>query len=187
MKSQKITDSLRYAILRNINEDVMGEVAKEAEAALAHVCDEIYAQITQPFLRTLNALPQGVVPERSSFRVSFTKDGSNSNTLNMTVPRRVWAGANYSVAPFCYIDPSDKLAERYFEHASKVRDINDKRTTLRNEASSIIKTCTTTKKLIEIWPEAEQYIPKPDAPLETPLAKRTEELNTMIQQLKKAS
>ncbi|WP_350304931.1 Nmad5 family putative nucleotide modification protein [Photorhabdus viridis] len=68
-----------------------------------------------------------------------------------------------------------------YEDRKKVSELNNKNEEIINNVHAILNSITTTKRLIEIWPEAKDLIPSEEIrSINTSLSVKVEDLNKMI-------
>ena len=84
------------------------------------------------------------------------------------------------------VNSKSALGKKILKWSDERDAINKDRGALRREIRTLLDSVTTDKKLLEVWPEAEKYIPKEPAPA-YPLAVRPQDLNKKIEAAKKAS
>ncbi|WP_387468289.1 Nmad5 family putative nucleotide modification protein [Photorhabdus sp. RM323S] len=81
----------------------------------------------------------------------------------------------------CLFPAYHELSIRFTEIEKKAIEINNKHTEIINNVYAILNSVTTTKRLIEVWPEAKDLIPSEEVRItNTSLSVKVEDLNKMI-------
>lgn len=114
-----------------------------------------------------------------SFRVSF---GGMQTRLNF--------GQDEKGDPIYMVTPStDKallagdheLSKRFMELENKGAQLNSKREEIKNNVYAALKSVTSLKRLLEVWPEAKELLPKTEDIVRATLPSvKVEDLNKMI-------
>lgn len=188
MKSRRLTKVLIEQIERALIKDLFSaedeRLKKEAQA----LAEEIYGHVyPTPFRQAMMKFPQGAFDSSTYITVELQKsDGSYINRVQLPLrkPRRTYACHRYTAVTI-------REGEKFFE---RVRSVGDSRAALGRSKTLIERklrdACrgrTTTKQLVEAWPEAAKYLP-PDDRVEIsknlPATKAVEELEQLINKLK---
>ncbi|WP_157975264.1 Nmad5 family putative nucleotide modification protein [Photorhabdus sp. CRCIA-P01] len=81
----------------------------------------------------------------------------------------------------CRFPADHELSIRFTEIEKKSNELNNKKDEIKNNVYAILNSVTTTKRLIEVWPEAKDLIPSEDIrSINTSLSVKVEDLNKMI-------
>ncbi|RAW91427.1 hypothetical protein CKY04_24140 [Photorhabdus sp. S8-52] len=81
----------------------------------------------------------------------------------------------------CRFPADHELSIRFTEIEKKSNELNNKKEEIKNNVYAILNSVTTTKRLIEVWPEAKDLIPSEDIrSINTSLSVKVEDLNKMI-------
>ena len=113
-------------------------------------------------LALLDSLPDGVAPTKSNLSVKL---GGSFTELGLSAPERFPdALANsYSNGTSCLgvFDGGHPLAEQYETFMAARTKIKEDREALNAKLNVLVNAYSTVERLVEAWPEAEQFIPKP--------------------------
>lgn len=179
MVSQRLTKTLKHRVIQNLLMDAFTrrwELLKEDEVALAlKVRDEALGEHAICF----QSLPRHFVDWASTvtvrdsrgrvYRLSYSKGGD----ATVSVPR--------FLATSRYLPESRGLlkgVESFLERREQlIKDTDEARLAVR----TILDSVTTTKRLLEVWPEVEKYLPGEGKPVESKaLVPPVSELNKKI-------
>lgn len=146
--TNRIYNHQRKVIISNIKASLFVKERKamvERELAFYH---EVADHSLGKHLKIVKSLPIKLVKSSSTFWPTF---GGCSTYYTFEEER-----------PFVLESfPSDhKLAKKFTKLENDKKDLQSKIDEVTNSAGSVIYSCTTFKKLLETWPEVEEYTPK---------------------------
>lgn len=83
--------------------------------------------------------------------------------------------------PQCVIQADDPLVQQFHDLTNAEKDLRDRRATLKAQVRAALNSVTTVKKLLAVWPEAKELLPKnlEEAKVNLP-ALAVNDLNAMI-------
>ncbi|MCT8349820.1 hypothetical protein LGZ99_22110 [Photorhabdus temperata] len=95
----------------------------------------------------------------------------NENRIRLITPAR----------DHCLFNAEHELSVRFTKIEEKLSELNNKKDEIKNNVYAILNSVTTTKKLVEVWPEAKDLIPSEEVRIiNTSLSVKVEDLNKMI-------
>lgn len=176
MAAVRLTKSIRDDLTEKLLTRSFGKKVQELAARCRSFADRVYEDVYRKELERMNALPDGWLGTNSSFNVKF---GSEYTPLgfNGTLDGWSWPSKFMMVGLETDLVYRRVLASR-FSQCNKVYDaLSDfavEYTSLNNEQSDLIRTIietqqsvkatlsrvTTVQKLIEVWPEVEEFAKK---------------------------
>lgn len=178
----KLTNNMKERIIKSIMTDTFSarkEALKFEHSALANdVYDAFYGQ----HKKAMAALPESFFISKSYFDIRA--DGGESKTLTMDTTRLFGQCHHYSSLR---LDAKDPLVIRYQEIEKKCLALNSDISCLKSTLNSIILPITTDKRLAEVWPDAEKWIPRTPTAMSNLPAVRPEYINAMIENMKGAN
>lgn len=179
MASVRMSQILRYEI-SNAFERTTNVILKKAEGSLA---DDFYQRLIDaflaPILQVVNTIPDGYLCKTSSFGIILKGPEENSSQYKigldlsnpLYLPHFLVESSSWSPyrEPFIHAE----LYKEYHEWQTHVKatgiDVRNK----QDAINELLRSCNTLQQLLEVWPQAEQFIP--DRALEkhrAPSAKR---------------
>ncbi|CCG43362.1 Nmad5 family putative nucleotide modification protein [Magnetospirillum molischianum] len=177
--------------LTNFDRDqIVGAVLKDAFDARnqAHQDEgyalgmSIYADVFgEKMIGQMNALPDGWLPTIKVVKVMIA--GAWTELVLSDFVRVLASRNGHCLKSY---EATDPLAERFTAWANAGEEIRVQKSELRNKVRALVYSVTTVKKLIEVWPEAVNYLPKKTVPVKLP-AVCGSDLNSLIADLKEAA
>lgn len=174
----KLTKQIKDRIVANILDDTFGarETAlKEEKVALA---DDIYFNYYTPYKTTMSKLPAAFFYSSSSFSI---KIGGYGRTVHMSTSRLFSAQHTYGSV---HLDDKGVFEARYVELMKKSDALIKDKDGLERTLRSVIEPVTTDKKLVEVWPEVNKWIPTTTAAIINLAAVKCDDLNDLLLKLK---
>lgn len=101
------------------------------------------------------------------------------SSIDVDIPGRRWTRLDYKdtdLSPQHSAIVSDELAKEVGAHLDRLDELNARRTAALHQLRGVFLSVTTTKRLVEVWPDLEPYIPF-DTEVVYPIAVRPAELN----------
>ena len=171
MKSKRLTNDMKRMIVNDLREDLKeGAGINELEQAQYAVGIAIKDDILGKHKEVIESLPSLFTSTVDDFFVECEAEGDNRNTF-----LKVFLGDYYPAWPDRYhqsvkIYPKNsKLIAAYREATDKLHQANERINEAYLEAKHLLSGVSTTKKLLEIWPEAEKYLDKEDVVTNLPM------------------
>lgn len=147
----RLTNGHRDIIIERLCEQCFGKQERELHKAKKDFADKVYEDMYPVALRRLmEKLPKGYLPTTDSIYGSF---GGQRHWLTMSKVRRV---ANDRLDK--HYTASEPLCAEFFELLHQEKNYQDERNTAIRQARAVLNSCTTLKKLIEVWPEVKPFV-----------------------------
>lgn len=169
MKSKRLTNYMKHMITDSLREELKeGAGINELEQAQYAVGIAIKDDILGKHKEVIESLPDLFTATLSDFYVEY-KVGDEVATLC------VHLGDYYPAWPERYhqsvkaYPKNSKLIAAYREATDKLHQANERINEAYWEAKHLLSGVSTTKKLLEIWPEAEKYLDKEDVVTNLPM------------------
>jgi hypothetical protein len=174
----KLTNTMKERIIKSIMKETFAEREKAVDAEKTKLADAVYAGFYGRYQKQMQALPESFFLQRSTVKLNV---GGSAREIRMSTTRRVGKLHEYN----CFdLDQSSHFITSYKEIEAKARTIENDRAALESTFKAVILPITTDKRLVEVWPDAEKYIPRTPAAMSNLPAIRPEDLNSMIQKMK---
>lgn len=161
MASERLTEGLKEVILRGLLEysfkNEAEEICKENETIALEYLSELYTPKEREMMK---ALPKKFFPVLKSLWLYMEGDCSGC-CLHYELKDYMQVGYHHYHRNHM-IQPRSKLGERLTKLNNRRKDLDVNRREARNKAIAIMNSVTTTKRLAEIWPEIEPFIPGPN-------------------------
>ena len=171
MKSKRLTNDMKRMIVNDLREDLKeGAGINELEQAQYAVGIAIKDDILGKHKEVIESLPSLFTSTVDDFFVECEAEGDNRNTF-----LKVHLGDYYPAWPERYhqsvkaYPKNSKLIAAYREATDKLHQANERINEAYLEAKHLLSGVSTTKKLLEIWPEAEKYLDKEDVVTNLPM------------------
>jgi len=169
MASQRLTNQLRTEI---IDSAMVGAFKKEREAnkqARIDLTGRVYRRlVTEEQEKAMKKFPPGFFHSGSGTRYIYIgADDSKTNRFTLdfgTVSRMLPANCqhNFTVIDAKINQQADKITEMD-------ESIKNRTNELREKISQVVNSVGSVAKLLEVWPEAEPFIPVASAPVKSNL------------------
>jgi hypothetical protein len=143
-------EQIRNAVVRETF-TARDKALEEQEMALG---DLIYIDRYGKYISPMSSMPAGFLPESRTIAVRFEAKYSYTQ-ISMSTARRV-----SSCSAALLYDPSHAFADQYNKLDSARDQRNKDKKELKAQLDGLLSGCSTDKKLLTIWPEAAQYLPK---------------------------
>lgn len=171
MKSKRLTNDMKRMITDSLREELKeGAGINELEQAQYAVGIAIKDDILGKHKEVIESLPSLFTSTVDDFFVECEAEGDNRNTF-----LKVHLGDYYPAWPERYhqsvkaYPKNSKLIAAYREATDKLHQANERINEAYLEAKHLLSGVSTTKKLLEIWPEAEKYLDKEDVVTNLPM------------------
>lgn len=176
----RLTVSIKEEIRKNIHKELFKPRLDKVISERRELTDYVYFNIlySEKELEWINSAPSGALTSIDSLSLTITK---RNFTMAMSKSRPVFAKDCHG---WIYLDKYPDVAEKY-ESLDRIKEeINDDKRTLMSDASAILNSVNTVKKLLEVWPDSKKYFSvERTKPLNLP-AINTESLDKLICRLK---
>jgi hypothetical protein len=181
-KSIRLTTSVRSEIIQRAVKALIEPrraALKDAEAVIA---DEVIAyHIGSKNLALMAQLP----PEYFESKSSFYAVCKNYRSGSLTSKKGAKVPANMRYDLEVQLPETHGLWKKIKAHEVSREAIEQDEIDLKVKMRGLLDGCTTTKTLLEAWPEVKDYLPDFAAPTVNLPAIRSEDLNSFIAKLKK--
>lgn len=166
--STRLTNDIREKILFNVTLDTFTKREENIQKAEKKIGDALYAlAVPDSELEKMKALPDGFF--ETTERISITNDCRIAVGLAADVGR-YGADGNYDMSearliPAMYrfgsvdIPKNGQLFKRLVKYAKSQKKLQSDQSEFEKETRKLLWSVTTAKKLLEVWPEGEKYIP----------------------------
>lgn len=177
----KLTQDIREQIIRKAVKHTFKQRDDIHYAAKSRLAEDVYDHVVGPHLTIVNALPAGFFIESSQVNATF--DGRSRMQIWMKSTRRIPASGTGYAGNLAHFDKHHPFTQRYNELELSEKKINADKEVLTRELKNLLSRVTTAKRLIEVWPEGEQFTPVVAQPIENPPAVQAQGLNDLINRL----
>ena len=176
----KLTNAMKDRIITSI----LNSTFEAREAAIQSdrhtLADLIYHDFYDQYISAMKKLPETFFCQKSSIGVVFASSGCRECLdmpgTKLTAKIHEWSGFNF---------PEDhRFTADFRAIQAKESALSKDRKTLHDTLKSIILPVTTDKRLVEVWPDAEKWIPRTPAAMSNLPAVRPEDINALIAQMK---
>lgn len=157
MSTVRLTKYIRETVLARLLKHAFEArekaLEKDKHTFARQVYDAIYPAAIQ---KAMKALPKGYLPTASYLMVSF--DGKYTHVYfgESRLVAECHQYGQYGAAKV--FGPKDPLTVRYHE-LEKIEDaLTAEKSKAKSSAEAALNSCTTVKKLIEVWPEVEPFV-----------------------------
>lgn len=158
----RLTKSLKDEIVSRVIKDVTGVRAEILKAGLKEAADQAYYEIYTPDeVSYMKSGPKDAFYQEESLWLGF--DGRHRR-LDMSKVRPVFAdrAGRYHVFQLDEGSPVRAVLDGLRKEEAA---LEEDRSALRREVRSVLNSVTTVKRLLDVWPEAEKYLPdRPETP-----------------------
>lgn len=173
MSSIRLTNEMRNRICKAVLEHRFAAEEAALEKAKEEIAEFSYSILYTPArLERFKGSEPGEYVTLDFMNVSFAGQSSVRFCLNGGPRPFFHAHNSYTkTIRFAADDPPAQAWEKYQAKKSKFREAKD---TAEAKVNGILSEATTVKKLIEIWPEVEPFIPPGTTPVHLPAVPRVE-------------
>lgn len=177
----KLTNTMKERIIKSIMDDTFSGRKSAIDTESAALADGIYSGFYEVHSKKMAGLPEEFFTSKSYFDVRI--DGERfSKTLHMSTSRRFGKCHDYSSL---YIAADSPFAPQLKAMEQKTAKFNEDMQRLKSTLNSVILPITTDKRLAEVWPDAEKWIPRTPAAMSNLPAVRPEDLNAMVEKMRR--
>lgn len=174
----RLSNYIREQVLNAVLKHAFEAREKALEAEKFALGDAVYNDIyPEPLRKQMAALPDGFLPTDSDVKVQF--EGQRFTHVYFGERRRIAKSHEYNAARV--YDAKHPLTARYDAWKKAQDDLDAEKSKAKSSAKAVLNSVPTVKKLIEVWPEVEQFA-RPFA-VESPsraIALPTRELNARL-------
>ena len=156
----KLNESIRSKIVSAALADALNTrrealVKRESDLAKKVVADVLGSKM----IKLLAGLPSGVVPTRSNISVQFA---TSYTTLDCDEWLRLPADKCQYSTSVCLqsYDALHPLSEEYASFKNDEKQLETDHKQLKVNLDALLRSVTTTEKLLVAWPEAKSYLPE---------------------------
>lgn len=176
----KLTNTMKDRIISNIMTDTFDLREKAVAAMKTDLADRIYeSYYGGVYLGKMRQLPEEFFQSSSSLNIVL---GTIGVSLQMSTTRLF--GEHHSAWRNWKFESDSPFTKAYHAISRKEDKLNDDKSEMKRTLKSVILPTTTDKRLAEVWPDAEKWIPRTPAAMSNLPAVRPEDLNAMISQMK---
>lgn len=172
----KLTNAMKERIIKSIMTDTFVVRENMISIEKTKLADRIYTDFYGLYLKDMSRLPEEFFIQKSDLSLRFGSD-SRYATLAMNTTRRVGKLHDYSNWNF---SETHAFTVTYRSIEAKSLTLSRDKDKLMATLRSIIIPITTDKRLIEVWPDAEKWIPTTPAAMSNLPVVQVDGLNDMI-------
>jgi len=153
----RLNNSLRADIRANALNGAYEKKRDKFEDGWLDLADAVYVEATKKSAKLLEQLPKGLLPTSKDIYPSFN-GCRDLLTLKeeKIIPASLFHYSNTNGQRFVV---SQKLTDRWQELRKVKEDLNEAYRILDRDVFTILNSVQTIKRLLEVWPEANDYIP----------------------------
>lgn len=164
-KSHRMTNAIRDEIIKNMELEILGKRAKAINAQARELLVKLRDHcIPKEHLAAFKSLPERFFVTQANCNVSIDGrslyfdsrpiQGFNDNTASVPWP-------NDTRLNRVHLTTKTKLGRELEAHFEAIESFDADRRALNTKARAVLNSCATVKKLLETWPEAENWLPEP--------------------------
>lgn len=159
--STRLTNALRDEIVRAALEHRFKKDEAAYKKARTALADALYKHTFAAAERTAKRLPEGWLVQYNTIEIEHPDYGSWQGRVNhhLELSRSRLMPSSYS-SRTVKVGKGHPLYDQATALADQYTALQDAKKELRNKLKSLVYTFTTTKKLLEAWPEGKKFIPK---------------------------
>lgn len=161
-KSVRLNKEIRTRILTSIMDKYRDKNPLPVEPAKEHnwLAESVYARKYGHLEQDISEIPSELLDMRSYILVQVAGHGLNPDFLEVdgVTPKRAFAQIYHPATPeeeAEYVRVNKENRKLQQAHDKAVRDMN----TYREEVRDVLSSVNTSKQLVELWPEVEEFIP----------------------------
>lgn len=171
----KLTTLMKERIIKSILDETFGKRTRSLADDKQKLADDVYASYYAPHAANMKKIPEEFFFSQGI--IDIKANGVLRTEFAMSTTRLFGACHQYRPVE---IPPGSDLEKRLISIQKRSDLLKDDRKALERTLNSVIMPVTTDKKLIEVWPDAEKWIPTTPAATANLPAIRPEDLNAMI-------
>jgi|LGVF01.2.fsa_nt_gb hypothetical protein len=177
----RLTKNTKQQILANVLSKTFKRRADRLEKDGQALGDAVYKDLFDDHKTLMEAMPEGFLYQESGIKVKF---GAGVQYVNFSTRQRLPHKASLYGAFHAYNCDHvlSKTSERLVNRQDK---LSADRNELKHKVRAILNSATTDKRLLEVWPEVEPFLPKKEETKNLP-AIPVADLNSMIASLAEA-
>jgi hypothetical protein len=141
----------------------------------------VYDSEYKLFTKIMNALPDGYLSASSVIRAQFGKGCDGYIVLPLGEHRRVKNSSGSTL-----FGSEHHLVQSYKKITKLQDDIKADKKLLRSQLTSLLNSCTTTKKLLAAWPEAAEFLTDLDSSASQLPMVKVDDIRANMTQMKEA-
>lgn len=182
MANQRLTNSLRNDVAERVIHDTFDHLESDLEKRESAIANKVLDwHIGEGNLKLMNQLPLEFFGATDRLPVASKDDGVKY--LFLKGSRRIPANMQYGLA--VDLPGTNGMWREIRAVKSEIAAMNAAKNELREKTMALLNSVQTVKRLVEVWPEVEKYLPKQAEQTENLPAVRAEDLNAMIKKLAK--
>ena len=176
----KLTNAMKERIIQNIMTDTFAARKASVDAMKTSLADRIYTSYySGVYLEKMRQLPEEFFHSSSTVDVVL---GSIGVSLQMSTTRLF--GRHHSIWHNWKLESDSPFTKAYHTVSRKEDKLSSDMAEMKRTLRAVVTPITTYKRLVEVWPDAEKWIPRTPAAMSNLPAVRPEDINSMIAQMK---
>jgi len=179
--TKAIKDQIVDNVLKTVIKPKEQELDKENQGLAARAYNVLYSEKDRELL--MNA-PDEAFVKKDSFRVEYVVKGGKGGEINLFLNCDLpffYAHCGYYSST--NVSSDRELNTDIVSHIQFKREVHKARTDLQREVYDMLNSVTTVKRLREVWPECDEYLPA-EQPKFYPPVVQGDKINSMIKNLK---
>ena len=164
----RLTNQIRDAILSNVIEKTFQPKVKALEEEGKALGLKVYREVVgEEDIKAMNGLRPGILMTATSLHIDRFDDKNRKQRFptgffgeTLPLPERLPVPMDKQ-GEFCVRD-SHAFSKQVDDYFRKKEALNKESHEISRKTHAILRSVNTDKKLLEIWPEAKDYLPKPD-------------------------
>lgn len=150
----RLSNYIRKQVLNAVLKHAFEAREKALEAEKFALGDAVYNDIyPEPLRKQMDALPDGFLPTGGDVKVQF--EGQRFTHVYFGERRRIAKSHEYNAA--VVYDAKHPLTVRYDAWKKAQDDLDAEKSKAKSSAEAVLESVTTVNKLIQVWPEVEQF------------------------------
>ena len=150
-----LSNYIKEAIIARLLKHAFEEREKALKAEEYGIGNSVYKDVYSAAVRRkMDDMPKGFLPEDDDLKVQF--EGNGFTHIHFGERRRIAASHEHNAAKV--YDSEHPLTERYRDWKERESQLKNEKQTTKSNARAVLNSVSTLKKLIEVWPEVEQFV-----------------------------
>lgn len=155
MSTIRLSNYIKDTVIARLMKHAFEEREKALKAEEYGIGDAVYKDVYSAAVRRkMDDMPKGFLLEDDDLKVQF--EGNSFTHIHFGERRRIAQSHKYNAAKV--YDSKHPLTERYREWKKRESALKNEKRTTKSNARAVLDSVSTLKKLIEVWPEVEQFV-----------------------------
>jgi len=176
----RLTVRLKDQILSGVIKDTFKKREENLKQEMRALGDVVLNKVVGKHEDAIKNAPDGFYPVAGHIRVRFGESRFTVGQIPLSTERRI----PYSMLNLRTQVDDKGIIKRYETLQKKEARLKKDKDDLKRQVRAMLESCTTLKKLKDLWPEVESYLPAASQPTANLPAIVAEDLNKTIAALK---